>query len=152
MHVLETMHMHDTLCTKFFNYHTLNNVALHQLHHIYYFRGCRSRFEGGFNGTSRSVDCYSRSVGCCSLYVGCYIFYVRCYSLNVWCTGAMWDVTTFMWAVTGAMWAVTASMYDIQALCGLLQPLCMMYRHYVGSYILYACCYRRRVSRYSHYV
>ena len=31
-------------------------------------------------------------------------------------------------------------MYDVHALCGLLQPLCIMYRRYVGCYILYACC------------
>ena len=37
----------------------------------------------------------------------------------------------------GPLCAVTSSMYDVQALCGLLQPLCIMYRHYVGSYVLY---------------
>ena len=38
------------------------------------------------------------------------------------------------------MWAVITSMYDVQALCGLFQPLCIMFRRYVGCYILYVCC------------
>ena len=38
------------------------------------------------------------------------------------------------------MWAVAASIYELLALCGLLQTLCMMYRRYVGCYIVYSCC------------
>ena len=77
-------------------------------------------------------------------YVGCYILYARC--------------ACVMWAVIGAVWAVTASMDDVQVLCGLLhlmcwllQPLCVTCRCYVGLYILYVDCYRRRVGRYSLY-
>ena len=56
----------------------------------------------------------------------------------VWAvTVAVWAVAASMWAVIAFMWAVTASMYDVQALCGLLYPLWMMYRRYVGLYILY---------------
>ena len=38
------------------------------------------------------------------------------------------------------MWTVTSSMYDVHALCGLLRPMCMMYRRYVGYYVLYVLC------------
>ena len=34
-------------------------------------------------------------------------------------------------------------MYDVLVICGLLQPLCMMYRRYLGYYIIYVGCYRR---------
>ena len=38
------------------------------------------------------------------------------------------------------MWAATASMYDVHALCEIFRPLCMMYRRYVGYYVLYVLC------------
>jgi len=52
----------------------------------------------------------------------------------------MWAVASSIWAVTSSIWDITSSIYDVYALCGLLQPLCIMYRRYVGCYILYACC------------
>ena len=70
--------------------------------------GGRGRFEMGFNGARRRVECYSLCVDYCIIHVGCYRHRVGCYSLHVSCH----SLYVGWWAIASSMWDVAASMHD----------------------------------------